>query len=93
MASSFFLHKKIATTQKRARAVTPLIHNLIRVAQEKDAMNAIRVLQASLYTERACRAAIDLAQSTQKTSGFTRVTPLKYRDGDASMLVTLEFVA
>jgi large subunit ribosomal protein L17 len=56
-------------------------------------MNAIRILQASLYTERACKAAIDLAQSTQKTSGFTRVTPLKYRDGDASMLVTLEFVA
>ena len=93
MATSLFTHGKIATTQKRARAVTPLIHNLIRVAQEKDAMNTIRTLQASLYTERACKAVMELAKSTQKTSGFTRVTPLKYRDGDASMLVTLELVA
>lgn len=55
-------------------------------------MNTIRTLQASLYTEVACRAAIDHAKATKKTSGFTRVTPLKYRAGDASMLVNLELV-
>ncbi len=55
-------------------------------------MNAIRILQASLYTEKACKAAIEMAKKTQRTSGFTRVTPLKYRAGDASMLVTLELV-
>lgn len=86
------MHGKIATTQKRARAVTPLVHNLIRVAQEKNLMNTIRTLRASLYTEQACKAAIDMAKTTQRTSGFTRMTPLKYRDGDASMLVTLELV-
>lgn len=92
LAGSLFVHGKIATTQKRARAVTPLIHKLIRVAQEKDTMNTIRALQASLYTEVASRAAIDFAKSTKKTSGFTRVTPLKFRAGDASLLVTLELL-
>jgi large subunit ribosomal protein L17 len=87
-----FVHGKIATTQKRAKAVIPLVHNLIRVAQEKDLMNTIRRLQASLYTEKACKAAIEMAKTTQRTSGFTRCTPLKYRAGDASMLVTLELV-
>lgn len=56
-------------------------------------MNTIRALQASLYTETASRAAIDYAKNTKKTSGFTRVTPLKYRVGDASLLVSLELVA
>ena len=46
-------------------------------------MNTIRTLSASLYTEAACRAAMDVAKNTKKTSGFTRVTPLKYRAGDA----------
>lgn len=55
-------------------------------------MNTIRTLQASLYTEAACVAAMDIAKKTKKTSGFTRMTPLKYRAGDASMLVTLELV-
>jgi ribosomal protein L17 len=55
-------------------------------------MNTIRALQASLYTEAASRAAMDFAKNTKKTSGFTRVTPLKYRVGDASLLVTLELI-
>lgn len=93
LAGSLFIHGKVATTQKRARAVTPLVHGLIRVVQEKDTMNTIRALSASLYTESASRAAIDYAKNTKKTSGFTRVTPLKYRAGDASLLVTLELVA
>jgi large subunit ribosomal protein L17 len=93
LAGSLFIHGKVATTQKRARAVTPLVHKLIKVAQEKDAMNTIRALSASLYTEAACRAVMDLAKTTKKTSGFTRVTPLKYRAGDASLLVTLELLA
>ncbi|MFA6080423.1 MAG: L17 family ribosomal protein [Candidatus Gracilibacteria bacterium] len=92
IAGSFFIHKKVATTKKRAQAVVPLIHKLIRLGQEKDLMNAIRGLQESLYTEQACKAALEVAKSAQRTSGFTRMTPLKYRAGDASMLVTLELV-
>ncbi|MCB9806310.1 hypothetical protein H6768_00080 [Candidatus Peribacteria bacterium] len=83
----------MATTQKRANAVTPLVHNIIRIAQEKDTMNTIRALQASLYTETASRAAMEFAKTTKRTSGFTRTTPLKHRVGDASLLVTLELVA
>ncbi|MBP6921459.1 hypothetical protein KBB89_02855 [Candidatus Gracilibacteria bacterium] len=92
LAGSLFVHGSIATTQKRASAVTPLVHGLIRAAQEKNTMNTIRALQASLYTETASRAAMDFAKNTKKTSGFTRTTPLKYRAGDASLLVTLELI-
>lgn len=92
LASSLFLHGKIATTQKRARAVTPLVHNLIGTCLNNNTMNTIRTLQASLYTEAACVAAMEIAKKTTKKSGFTRMTPLKYRAGDASMLVTLELV-
>ena len=92
LAGSLFVHGKIATTQKRARAVTPLVHNLIGKCLNNSTMNTIRALKESLYTEEACIAAMEVAKNTKKTSGFTRMTPLKYRAGDASMLVTLELV-
>jgi large subunit ribosomal protein L17 len=92
LATSLFTHGSLSTTQKKAHAVIPMVHALIRTAQEKDLMNTIRSLQAYLYTEKACRAVIDFAKNTSKTSGFTRVTPHKYRSGDASLLVMLELV-
>jgi hypothetical protein len=52
-----------------------------------------RVYDPMHVTADQFRAAIDFAKNTKKTSGFTRVTPLKYRVGDASLLVTLELVA
>jgi large subunit ribosomal protein L17 len=92
LATSLFTHGKIATTQKRARAVTPLIHKLIGVCKDNNTMNTIRRLQAELFTEKACKAVMDVAAKTEKNSGYTRMTPLKYRAGDASMLVTLELL-
>ena len=34
----------------------------------------------------------DLKYKGEKTSGFTRITPIKYRDGDNAKLVLLELV-
>ena len=58
-------------------------------------MNAIRYASTYLFTEEASRELftnIAPKYKGKKTSGFTRMTPIKYRDGDNAKLVALELV-
>jgi large subunit ribosomal protein L17 len=95
LVTSFFLHKHITTTEKKARSIVPMIDKLINTANTKDEMNAIRYAMSVLFTEAASK---ELFQNVapqykgKKTSGFTRIVPLKYRDGDCAKLVHLSLV-
>lgn len=95
LLTSFFLHKGIKTTEKKARSIVPMIDKLINTVNTKDQMNAIRMVMQYLFTEESSK---ELFQNVapkykdQKTSGFTRITPIKYRDGDNAKLVALELV-
>jgi len=95
LLTSFFLHKSIKTTEKKASAIVPLIDKLINVANSKDEMNAIRFVMKYLYTKEA---SIELLKNVapkfkwNKNSWFTRITPIKYRDWDNAKLVLLELL-
>ena len=95
LLTSFFLHKSIKTTEKKARLIIPTIDKLINNVNEKDEMNAIRYAMTYLFTKES---SIELFKNVapkykwEKTSGFTRMTPIKYRDGDNAKLVILELV-
>lgn len=95
LLTSFFLHKSIKTTEKKARVIVPLIDKLINVVNTKDEMNAIRAVMAYLYTQES---SVELFKTVapkykgKKTSGFTRILPVKYRDGDSAKLVLLELI-
>lgn len=95
LVTQVFLHKSIKTTEKRARAIVPLIDRMINVVNSKDEMNAIRYVMSFLFTEES---SLELFKNVapkykgQKTSGFTRMTPVKYRDGDRAKLVLLELI-
>ena len=92
LLTSFFVHKALVTTHKRAKAISPLIDKLINVAKADDRMNAIRTTMTYLYTEESSRALFEQVapQYTERTSGFSRITPIKYRDGDNAKLVKIE---
>lgn len=95
LITSFFLHKSIKTTEKKAKAIVPMIDKLINVVNTKDEMNAIRYVMAYLYTRES---SLELFKNVapkykeKKTSWFTRIVPIKYRDGDAAKLVLLELI-
>lgn len=95
LATSLVTHGSIQTTEKRAKAVVPMIDKIINVANTKDEMNAIRQVMEYLYTKES---SLQLFQNIapkykgKKTSGFTRIVPIKYRDGDSAKLVQLELV-
>ncbi len=95
LATALFLHKSLKTTNKRAKAVLPLVDKLINIVNTKDEMNAIREVKQYLYTKDS---SLELFKNVapkfkgEKTSGFTRITPVKYRDWDNAKLVLLELV-
>ena len=93
LLTSFFVHKSLVTTQKRAKVISGRIDRLINTAKQKDARNAIRQAMSVLYTETSSRELFSVAEkSGERNSGFTRITPLKYRDGDSAKLVQIELV-
>ena len=94
LVTSFFMHKSIKTTEKKAKSIVSIIDKLINVVNTKDEMNAIRQVMQTVYTKEA---SLELFKNIapkykERKSGFTRITPIKYRDGDNAKLVILELV-
>jgi large subunit ribosomal protein L17 len=94
LVSGLFEHKSIITTQKRALAITPVAEKLIEVAKsDATEYNKIRYITPEVFTEAASRAVIEVAGNyTDRKGGYTRITPIKYRDGDSALLVKIELV-
>ena len=55
LLTSFFLHKRITTTQKRAQSIVALIDKLINVANTDSQQNAIRCIMQYVFTKEASR--------------------------------------
>ena len=95
LLTSFFMHKSMQTTEKKARSIVPMIDKMINAVNTKDEMNAIRFVMEYLFTEEASKELFtNVAPKYKgtKTSGFTRIVPIKYRDGDNAKLVSIQLV-
>lgn len=95
LVTSLFLHKGITTTEKKAKSIIPMIDKLINAVNTKDEMNAIRYVMTYVFTETASKELFQHIAPKYKgkqSSGFTRITPIKYRDGDNAKLVSLELI-
>ena len=95
LLTNLFLHKAIKTTPKKAALIVPMVDKMINVVNTKDEMNAIRYVMQYLFTKESSLELFKYVApkyKDAKTSGFTRVTPIKYRDGDNAKLVLLELI-
>jgi large subunit ribosomal protein L17 len=94
LVSAFFEHGSLVTTQKRALAAIPAIERLIEVGKGTHTeFNKIRNISSEVFSEAASRGVLEVAgRYTDRKGGYTRITPIKYRDGDAALLVKLELV-
>jgi large subunit ribosomal protein L17 len=94
LVSGIFQHKSIVTTEKRALAITPVVHHLIEIAKsDRTEFNKIRMIAPEVHTEAASRAILEIGKDyTTREGGYTRITPLKHRSGDSALLVKLELV-
>lgn len=94
LATSLILYEKIQTTQAKAKAVQPLVDEIIHTAKTKNKVLAIRALNAVLDSEISAKKVMEeLTQRyAERTSGFTRITPIKFRAGDNAPLVQIELI-
>lgn len=94
LTTALFENGAIQTTKKRALAIVPVVDGLIELAKGPHTdYNKIRLITPHVFTEKASRAVLSSAGNySDRKGGYTRITPLKYRDGDSAILVKIELV-
>ncbi|MBT5016413.1 50S ribosomal protein L17 [Candidatus Peregrinibacteria bacterium] len=99
LVTSILLYEKIKTTEAKAKEVAPYVEKLITIAKagesgKKPKVNVIRALKAATYDENASRKLLEeiAKRYTDRNSGFTRITHLGPRAGDAAPMVQIELV-
>lgn len=92
LATSLILHEKLKTTEAKAKALKPVMEHLINSAKKPNKVIAIRDVNKVLHNELSAKKLIDHIgkKYENKTSGYTRITKLGYRAGDAAPLVQIE---
>jgi len=95
LVTSLLLYEKIRTTKKRAKVVQPLVDRLIHIGKTNEPRIAIRAINAVVTDKNACKKIMEVFvhRFENRTSGFTRITPVGARGGDGAELVDLAFVA
>jgi large subunit ribosomal protein L17 len=86
-------HRKIQTTLPKAKAVQPEIESLLSLARQ-DTPHARRMALSRLASKKAMRELFSFAptQYAERSSGFTRITKLGPRLGDAAEMAVIELL-
>lgn len=94
LARSLILHDGIQTTEAKAKELRPFIEKLV-TKSKTDSVSSRRLVAARLGNEE--RATAKLFETIgprykDRSGGYTRITKLPLRSGDASSLAQIEFV-
>ncbi|MBU0667599.1 50S ribosomal protein L17 [Patescibacteria group bacterium] len=92
LATSLILHEKVKTTQARASVLQPIVEQLIHDAKNTNKVLAIRKVNSYIQSEMGSRKLIEEINKRyqNKSGGYTRITKLGFRAGDAAPLVQIE---
>lgn len=91
---SLIKHEKIETTEAKAKELRPRIEKLITKAKE-NTLASRRIIDSRLYNSAiASKKLIESIAPKYKNrkGGYTRITKLPSRQGDASKIAIIEFV-
>ncbi len=93
LTTSVVLEERIITTIPKAKAVQPIVENMITLAK-RDTLHARRQAASFLNTPISVKKLFDTlgARFGQRTGGYTRITRLGNRRGDGAELAMLELV-
>lgn len=93
LATSLVLYEKVRTTEAKAKALRPFVERLVTRAKEPSLANRRRVL-TQLLTRGAVRKIFEVIgpRYNERKGGYTRITHLGTRRGDAARMAIIEFV-
>lgn len=93
LVTSVVTYEKIETTIARAKVTRPAVEKLITLARRND-LAARRALLAYFTTEQPVKKLLEVLgpRYMGRTGGYTRITKLGARQGDAADLALIELV-
>lgn len=94
LALALIAHGKIETTEAKAKELRPFIEKLITKANV-GTLASRRIVISRLYnlTSEANKLINDIAPKyKERNGGYTRITKLPRRSGDASKMALIEFI-
>ena len=94
LVTSLILNGRIRTTESRAKVLASRFGRLMRIIQNKEQREAIRLIPAFCMTEAASRKLLGELKGKYegRVSGFTRITRIGLRKGDSARLVQIELI-
>ena len=94
LAIAMLTYEHIKTTEARAKELRPYIEKLITKAKQGDVASR-RLIRARLGNQEtlANKVVDDIApRFSDRNGGYTRITKMPHRKGDASPMAIIEFV-
>lgn len=93
MATSLFKHKRIVTTETKAKRLRPVAERFVTFAKRGDLHARRRVMQSILDKGVVHELFAEIAPLVQeRQGGYTRITKLGYRKGDNAPMAVIELV-
>jgi large subunit ribosomal protein L17 len=93
LATALFEHKRIVTTETKAKRLRPLAERLVTFAKRGDLAARRRVMQQILSKGVVHELFANIApQVADRPGGYTRITKLGYRKGDNAPMAVIELV-
>lgn len=91
LATSFFMHGRIATTEAKAKALRPLVEKLITRA--KNPAIADKRILSSRLSEKTANVLIEVAKAfSRREGGYTRIIKTGVRRSDSAKMAIIELV-
>lgn len=94
LCASLVAHERVTTTEAKAKELRPKIEKLITRAKNPTVANR-RILLAGFYndTKTVEKLISSIApRYSERHGGYTRITKLMPRKGDASKMAVIEFI-
>jgi large subunit ribosomal protein L17 len=93
LAISMILHERITTTEAKAKSIRPIVEKLVTIAREDSQAHRKLIMSKidhSLATAKLFEVIAPRYESTP--GGYTRISKLGPRHGDAAPMALIEFV-
>lgn len=94
LTNDLMLHGKIQTTEVKAKALRMEIDHLITIAKQGKSMSTIRKLEQYGIRPAVSKKLFDtyISRYTDRSSGFSTISPVKFRKGDNALLVQISLL-
>ena len=93
LAISMILHERLTTTEAKAKTLRPIVEKLVTIARD-DSSHHRRLVMSKIDNEPATTKLFEVIapRFEEAPGGYTRISKLGVRHGDAAPLALIEFM-